>query len=251
MHEHEKIFLSPDVCDEQSKNVSYHLHSDELRGTKHQGEHAARLKAMLKRYAEHTKQLLHNVFPHYKPHARIARTSYRPVEIAGRKAPSYRKDDTLLHVDAFPSTPTKGERILRVFTNVNPQGKPRVWHVGETLPEVIDRFAKQVKQPIPGVAYLQHLLKITRDYRTLYDHYMLNIHHSMKGDQHYQRNVAKQEIKFPSGSTWCVYTDQVSHAALAGQYVFEQTFYVPVHGMFNQNTAPLRILERYLGKALA
>lgn len=63
MHDHEQMFLSPDVCDANSKNVSYYLHNDELRGTKHQGEHASHLKALLKRYAEHSKQLLHTRIP--------------------------------------------------------------------------------------------------------------------------------------------------------------------------------------------
>ena len=47
------------------------------------------------------------------------------------RAVSWRKDDSRLHVDAFPSRPNHGERILRVFCNVNPHGEDRVWRVGE------------------------------------------------------------------------------------------------------------------------
>ena len=36
---------------------------------------------------------------------------------------SWRKDDSRLHVDAFPSRPNRGERILRVFCNVNPDAR--------------------------------------------------------------------------------------------------------------------------------
>ena len=35
-------------------------------------------------------------------------------------------------------------------------------------------------------------------------------------------------MDLPAGSTWLTFTDQVSHAAMAGQYQFEQTFLLPV-----------------------
>ena len=37
-------------------------------------------------------------------------------------------------------------------------------------------------------------------------------------------------MDLPAGSTWMTFTDQVSHAAMAGQYQFEQTFLLPVSG---------------------
>ncbi len=51
--------------------------------------------------------------------------SFRPFEEDGRDLPLHKRND-LLHVDAFPSRPTRGGRILRVFTNLN-LSKPRVW----------------------------------------------------------------------------------------------------------------------------
>src|SRR2546429_2712052 len=36
---------------------------------------------------------------------------------------------------------------------------------------------------------------------------------------------------FPVGSTWMAFTDQVSHAAMAGQHLLEQTFYLPLTSM--------------------
>ena len=50
------------------------------------------------------------------------RASFRPAEIAGRQT-SWRKDDTRLHLDAFPRRRPRGDRILRVFSNVNPEGR--------------------------------------------------------------------------------------------------------------------------------
>ena len=54
-----------------------------------------------------------------------------------------------------------------------------------------------------------------------------------------------------AGSTWIVQTDSVSHAALSGQSMFEQTFLLPVEGMLDPARSPLRILERLAGRRLA
>lgn len=247
---HEKVLLNPEVCSAARKNVCYDLKKDRLSGQNNAYTQVADLQSMMRRYALQGNQLLKNLFPEYAEHAIHARTSYRPVEIAGRVPASYRKDDTRLHVDAFPSTPTQGNRILRVFSNVNPHGQPRVWRVGEAFDNVVHKFVPQIKPPMIGSAKLQKLFKITRSLRTLYDHYMLNMHNDMKFDQHYQKNVTQQEMHFPPGSTWFVYTDQVSHAAMAGQYLFEQTFYLPVANQHNPETSPLRVLERFLQKNL-
>src|SRR6185369_8341176 len=85
---------------------------------------------IVSRFASQATQLVHALFPAYAPHLRAAPTSLRPKSVSDRKQ-SVRADDKRLHVDAFPSRPNYGERILRVFTNINPDGEPRVWRVGE------------------------------------------------------------------------------------------------------------------------
>lgn len=249
LHASEKQFLSSKQVDPKSKNISYNLLNDKLGGTISQGEEAQQLKEMMKRYALGSRGFLRLLLPSYTPNITQARTSYRPVEVQGR-ALSYRKDDTRLHVDAFPSAPTKGRRIMRVFTNINPDGKPRVWRLGEPFSDVVKKMAPRVNRPIPGFGYLLQLLRITKDYRTAYDHYMLHMHDAMKRDEDYQKNVSQEEVRFPPGSTWIVYSDQVSHAAMAGQYMFEQTFHLPVCGLQDESTSPLRVLEKYFGRKL-
>lgn len=243
----ERCFLSPTKVDPKSKNISYDIRNHKLGGTLCQGEEAEALKAMMHRYATKSRQLVDQLFPSYNSHIIQARTSYRPVEASGRPQ-SYRKDDTRLHVDAFPANPTKGQRIMRVFTNVNPEGKPRVWRLGEPFSDVVDQMAPRVRPPFPGLFFLLKALRITKGYRTLYDHYMLKIHDLMKGDMNYQKNAKQIEVKFPSGATWIVFSDQVSHAAMSGQYLFEQTFHLPVEGMRDPSTSPLKVLERHFLK---
>lgn len=245
----EMKFLNPEKTDPKRKNISYELKSGHLGGALCTPTEAEELKAMMKRFALAGKNLINHLLPHYKKSIIHARTSFRPVEIHGRKN-SVRKDDTLLHVDAFPSAPTKGSRILRLFTNINHEGKNRVWRTGEPFKEVVNQFAKKVSPPFPGLPHLLKLLKITKDLRTPYDHYMLNIHNLMKEDAGYQRNVPFEEILFPPGSSWMVFTDQVSHAALSGQHVLEQTFYLPINGMKEESTSPLRELEHYFKREL-
>lgn len=249
LSEEENVLLNPEKVDPKRKNISYDIKNDHLGGSLF-GENEERLaKAMIKRFAVSSRKLIDQLIPHYKETLIQARTSFRPVEIHGRKQ-TVLKDDTRLHVDAFPSTPTKGSRILRFFSNINHEGKSRVWRTGEPFDAVVDKYAKKVSKPFPGFASLLKMLKITKGYRTPYDHYMLHMHNKMKEDNHYQSTVAYDEIYFPPGSSWMVYTDQVSHAALSGQHVLEQTFYMPVLGLKNESTAPLRVLEKHFKRPL-
>ena len=246
----EQQFLSPEYADPDTKNISYHTEHKSLKGVQNLSDiQQNQMKAMLDRFACYSQSLIQSTIPSYSPLLILGRTSYRPVQIHGRKS-SCRKDDTRLHIDAFPSSPNHGKRILRVFSNINPHGEERVWRVGEPFEQVAERFLPQIKTPFPGSASLLHWLRITKSYRTAYDHYMLNMHHRMKTDDHYQKNAPQQEIRFPPNCSWIVQTDDVSHAAMSGQYVLEQTFYLPINAMQNESKSPLRILESLLHRQL-
>ena len=58
-------------------------------------------------------------------------------------------------------------------------------------------------------------------------------------------------LEFPPGSCWLVYTDQVLHAALAGEFALEQTFHFDVARMGEPEHAPIRLLEKLTGRSLA
>jgi len=246
----EQTLLSPEVLLKGGpKNVSFNPSTGKLKGASPAGENIARLIALMSRFADHSLNLLHLILPEYQGVLIEGRTSYRPVEVAGRKS-SLLKDDTRLHVDAFPATPNHGKRILRVFSNINPNGKGRLWHLGEPFEAVVEQFKSKLKSPRFGTRKLLSMFEITKSYRSLYDHYMLMLHDQMKINNQYQRQVQKIPIDFAAGSTWIVMTDHVSHAALSGQYLLEQTFYLPVENMQNPEKSPLCILERVLGKKL-
>lgn len=247
---HETAFLSPNALKGSSKNISFEQSKGIVKGSRYQGSNYRQLLEMMNRFVQSAQGLVHSLFPQYQPHLINGRTSYRPIEIFGRKN-SVRKDDTRLHVDAFPATPNHGRRILRVFSNINPHGKSRIWNLGEPFEKVVERFSQVFHKPFPCSRALLSFLQITKTYRSLYDHYMLQLHDNMKEDDIYQQTVEKQTHHFLPGSSWVVMTDSVSHAALSGQYVLEHTFYLPVLGMQEPAVSPLHILEKRFGKPLS
>ncbi len=245
----ENEFLSPSYAENKAKNTSFNRHTQQLRCAKCSTDKYDRLKHMLQRFSEQAEQFVQGLLKPYAAALQLGRTSFRPVEIAGRVS-SYRKDDTRLHVDAFPATPNQGRRILRVFTNINPDGQSRHWRVGEPFADVVARFLPLVSKQWPGSAALLKWLRLTKSKRTAYDHLMLQIHDRMKADLTYQKNVSQQSIHFAPGASWIVQTDQVSHAAMSGQHVLEQTFYLPVTAMVNPALSPLKTLEKWTGRVL-
>lgn len=210
----------------------------------------ARMAAMMGRYAAGTLALVRGLFPGYAATLQQARTSFRPAEIAGRNY-SPRHDDRLLHVDAFPTRPLHGRRILRVFANIAADGAPREWLVGEPFPSFAAAFHGRVRAPLPGSAWVRELLGLTKGRRSEYDHLMLGLHDVGKLDAGYQANGPKLPVSFPAGSVWMCFTDQVLHAALAGHCALEQTFHLPVEAMAHPEQSPLRVLEQMRGRALA
>ena len=244
----ESRLLSPTIAG-KSKNVSLDFSSGRLRGSSASEAQLGQLRSMMQRFATSSRTLLRNLLPRYEAGLLQARTSFRPVEIS-RRSTSWRKDDTRLHVDSFPSSPVQGKRILRVFSNVNPHGESRTWRLGEPFASVARRYLPSLPSPVWGSSQLLGLLGITKGRRSPYDHFMLQMHDRMKTDSDYQTEAAQVVHEFHAGSTWVVFTDQVSHAAMNGQYALEQTFYLPVNCMLNPAQAPLRILERLAGREL-
>ena len=233
-----------------AKNASFDPASQRLGGTTATGVEAAKLRDMIARFSASAAALVDRLFPAYRGRIAQGRASFRPAEIAGRQT-TWRKDDTRLHVDSFPATPTGGRRILRVFANVNPDGRARAWRVGGDFDRLAQRFGDQLRVPLPGSGHLLALLRVTKSPRTAYDALMLQLHDRMKEDDAFQRDSPQHAIDFPAGSTWIAFTDQVSHAAMSGQYQLEQTFLLPVDAMTQPDRSPLRILERVKGRRLA
>jgi hypothetical protein len=243
----ERRFLDPRWLDGSRKNVG--LDGADVRGTSARGDDARALAAMIGRFARSAATLVERMLPAYAHHVRRARTSFRPAAAEGR-AQSPRHDDTRLHVDAFPSRPSGGERILRVFCNVNPSGEDRVWRVGEPFADMAARFLPAIRPQPPGKAALLSALRVTKGRRSEYDHVMLLLHDRAKLDTGYQRDSPRREIRFAPGTTWLCFSDQVMHAAISGQHMMEQTLHLPLGAMVHADRSPFATLERLAGRAM-
>jgi hypothetical protein len=245
VHPDEQAYFSPAIA--SAKNVSFDPLTRRLGGAT---TPSAGLAAMLQRFSDAAASLAEALFPSYRGRLQRARASFRPAEIAGR-ATTWRHDDTRLHIDSFPATPVQGRRILRVFTNANPEGRPRSWRVGEPFEAIAERFDDRLRLPLPFSGELLRLTGITKSRRSPYDALMLQLHDEMKADLAYQSTSPQTAVDFPAGSTWVAFTDCVSHAAMAGQYQLEQTFLLPVASMIEPDRSPLRVLERLKQRTLS
>ena len=235
------------------KSVYVRAGRDQVTGTTAEGAQYETVAAMISRYASSCHDLVDGLFPGYEARRHATGTSFRPRAIgdtASGKALSWRKDDTRLHVDAFPSNPTHGDRILRVFTNVHPASMPRRWRVGEPFAAMAARFLPRARQLVPGAAWLMHRLGVTKRPRSPYDHLMLQLHDLAKADLEYQKNCPQRAVDFMPGTTWICFSDQVMHAAMSGQFLFEQTYRLPLAVIADAEASPLRVLERLTDRRL-
>src|SRR6267378_645721 len=172
---HEEKFLDPKWSNGSAKNISLDKDEGSIKGAAGTSEELKELSALAARYRSSASNLVRTLFPKYSGGLRLGRTSYRPVLVEGRPA-SWRKDDSRLHVDAFPSRPTRAERIMRVFANVNPNGMPRVWRVGEPFGDMAKRLLPRVSAPLPGSDWFLYAVRATKSRRSRFDHMMLQLH---------------------------------------------------------------------------
>ena len=250
---HEARFLDPALLSPKVRNISLDVAPDgtsRLKGVLGDTQTQQSVAAMVMRFRSQAQALIHSLLPQYIPALRMAPTSFRPAQVETR-VQSWRADDKRLHIDAFVSRPNYGERILRVFTNANPHGVPRVWRVGEPFEDVARRFLPKAKPYSAWQAGLLKTLHITKSLRSEYDHLMLQLHDGMKADLDYQQTAPQQTVPFAAGSVWVCFSDQTSHAVMSGQHMLEQTLHLPAKGQYDPSASPLAVLERLTGRALA
>jgi len=238
------------------KNISYRPETDVLRGLSDEfGK--PRVHEIMRHYAAEVREFVVRFLAPYAAKLQMDYASFRPLEEEGRDLSLHKRND-LLHVDAFPSRPTQGARILRVFTNVNPF-KDRVWVVAERFPKLAERFAavaglRQYSSPGPWSGLKRGLSRAGMPIpdRAPYDEFMLHFHDWLKENAEFQQaKEGKEQVSFPPMATWLVYTDGVPHAALSGQFAMEQTFIIPIEALVTPEVSPLRVLEKLAGKAMS
>src|SRR5262249_49775807 len=107
------------------KNISYRPAQDRLKGVDAKdGLAFERAHRVMRDYSRSAVAFMASFFPRYARDWKVDFASFRPIEEHGRKV-AHRSRNDLIHVDSFPSRPSHGDRLLRIFTNINPT-LPRV-----------------------------------------------------------------------------------------------------------------------------
>jgi hypothetical protein len=239
------------------KNVSYDPPTGRASGYLHQSAaQAERLRGLLADFARGVTAWVAAALPRYAAAWRPDKVSYRPEEEATRKLRLKARND-LLHVDAFPTRPTNGWRILRCFANVNPS-EPRVWVTSDPFAKLLARYGAAAG--LPGGAGgdwvrrardgVLRLFRPGRPVRSPYDAFMLRLHDFLKANEDFQERGPKRFWKFPPGSAWLAMTDTCSHAVLRGRFALEHSYFVAPQSLALPNESPAALLARMCGRAV-
>jgi hypothetical protein len=233
---HKNIGFDPNT----GKTTGFHRSSD--------GQ-AKRLQEIFESFSITATAWLAGVLGEYAPDWKLDRVSYRPEEEATRKLRLKARND-LLHVDAFPTRPTNGQRILRLFVNINPS-EPRVWATSDPFPILLERFGAVVglpsRQRLGLSRKIRSLLHISGKQRSAYDSFMLRMHDFMKGNDHFQEHAAKRFWDFAPGSAWLAFTDVVSHSVLRGRFALEHSYFISPTSLALPDQSPAALLEKACG----
>ena len=122
------------------KNIAYRPAQDRVTGIDDRSKTAGRVLEIMRNYSRAVIEFTRELLPQYGGHWKLDYASFRPLEEEGRNLPLNKRSD-LLHIDAFPSRPTAGDLILRVFTNIHPS-KTRNWVTTDPFPVLAEKYAQ-------------------------------------------------------------------------------------------------------------
>jgi hypothetical protein len=200
------------------------------------------IERMMARFSTWAGELLARLAPGYAPALEWDRVTYRP---------NQRNAIQPLHVDSAYGYPTQGRGMLRVFCNIDPLRRPRVWQIGEPFESFARHFLPAVHPRSPGwTPSLLARFGVVGGAKTPYDLLLAELRRLGKRSDEYQRTAPRRIVEFPPGACWIALTDLVLHGALSGQHSLDQTFFLPATAMSDPSRSSLRILERLSGRRL-
>lgn len=244
------------------KNVSYHPEADRVTGLKAEPDIAARLKLILKDHLADVTEFLHRHLDYLTADWTIGTCSCRPIQERGRNLKPHESNE-LVHLDAGAYGATDGDRILRFFVNFN-EHEDRVWASKGPVQDIVSRFGREAglldaqgrlavgvtkaatdhafSGLVRGLSRLNPLARVLDS--SPYDRAMRRLHNYMKDSPEFQQDQRSyQEIRFPPGSSWMVFTDSVSHASLSGQFALVTTIIVRRQRMRHPQYSPYSVLS--------
>jgi hypothetical protein len=241
------FLLQQQLKSSSQKNISYNPEQHTVSGYAYQGpKQAQQLLDLMSEFSQQACGYLAKLLPRYARSWQPDRASLRPEEEATRKLRLTARND-LLHFDAFPSRPTGGHRILRLYVNIN-AADDRVWATSDTFAKVLEKYGDRIGWPGDQRSnWVQRLLGMfqpTVRERTRYDEYMLRLHHFLKTNDDFQDRATRRLWHHKPGTAWLLFSDTVSHAELRGQHALEHSFFVAPESLVLPDEAPAMLLER-------
>jgi hypothetical protein len=244
------------------KNVSYHPEADRVRGME-PGPDLDRIGAILKGHSAAVTAFLDRHMGHLTQGWRIGTCSFRPIQEKGRNLKPHASNE-LIHIDAGAYGASNGDRIFRFFVNVNPS-EDRVWATKGDFALLLERFGREAglvdeagrlkgrldkgaldrlfSGLVAALSRLNPMAKMVDS--SPYDRLMRRFHNYMKDSPEFIADLRDfQELRFPPGSAWMVFTDGVSHASLEGQYAFVTTCIIPRANLRFPERAPYAVLSQ-------
>ncbi|MFO0930028.1 MAG: Kdo hydroxylase family protein [Gemmataceae bacterium] len=243
------FLLRQTVAGPAHKHITFDPQGGELTGFARSDDDGqpARLRGVLAAFSVGVTRWLYEALPRYRGGVEPDRVSFRPEEEATRPLrPNARND--LLHIDAFPTRPARGRRLLRVFVNLNPN-EPRVWATSEPLPRLLERHGARMRAI--GGAWLDRvgdgLLDLFRPRLarpTAADRQMRRLHDYLKANHEFQERSPRRLWRFPPGAAWLAMTDGCCYAELRGRHALEHSFFVAPAVLLYPDRAPAALLAR-------
>jgi hypothetical protein len=227
------------------KHISHDPHTGATAGfARTGGDQAVRLGRLLGDFSRSVTAWLAAALPRYAGGLEPDRATFRPEEEATRQVRMNARND-LLHVDAFPTRPARGRRILRVYANLHP-AEPRVWATADPLQVLLARYRGRMRRG-PGGWLLDlegacDLLRPADRRRTPADALMRRLHDYLKRNLRFQQKGRRRLYHFPPGSAWLAMTDACCHAELRGRFALEHSFFVAPGVLLRPELAPAALL---------
>ncbi len=254
--EDREFLLRQRLSSRAHKNISYNPYTGKVGGFAVQSQvEQDRLRSLLARFADEATNWLAGILPNYSTHWRRDRVSFRPEEEATRSLRLVARND-LLHVDAFPTRPTYGWRILRLFVNINPQ-EPRVWATAQPFRQLLAEFSpylnlkKMAQLPLMPRIWGSLLSQFGHRATELgYDTFMRNFHDFLKRNQQFQQSCPKRIWSFEPGSLWLAMTDSCSHSVLRGRYALEHSYFIHPTSQILPEEAPIALWHQARNKSV-
>ena len=207
-------------------------------------EDAERLAGLSRSFSATATGWLANVLPEYAGKWTRDRATFRTEEEATRSLRHSSRND-LLHIDNFPTRPTSGQRLLRLYANVNPT-EERVWITSEKFDALLARYQARHRLPVrtieewrEPVRGLQRFVQGDWSIKPNYDSFMQKLQQFLRADEEFQDRAPRHFWHFPPGSAWLLFADGLSHAVLRGQFALEHSYFVPENAWVQPEFAPL------------